>query len=532
MASGITHNTTYTWYVNASDGSDWNNETFWFKTELAPNNSPTHDNPVLISEFGANTTDENLICYNQSTMDLDKDEVFNTYHWYKDGMPLTNLLMPFNSRNSTGVKDYSGYDNNGNLHGATWTSNGKIGGAYSFNGINDYIAISDNSTLDGDGNWDEMTIELWIKPDSVIDSSIILLDKRGSNTSLRSYQIGATSAGKLWCAFYVAPDGYYSTSTSISSRVLNPNTWYHIVGTYKDGVGIKLFFNASIEAINIEATGPIRESDGVPINIGRRGTGDRYFDGVIDEVKIYSFALSEEQIIQNYLNSKDGFSSNSIIVSEETNMGDVWQCEVTPSDLKSDGITKQSNQLAINDTSSPEIYNISLNVSWNLISLPFNESINKTDIVVSYGGSNYSWQEAIDNNIILGFVYGWDEINQGYDFTDILMPGKGYWMYAYDSCDLMIVSTTNNDGFITDLSTAWNLIGVPYNASIEKENITVFHNEIENTWQQAVDNNILLGFVYEWDEIDQGYDFTDVLDPTKGCWMYAYQNCTLYRSAT
>jgi len=71
-----------------------------------------------------------------------------------------------------------------------------------------------------------------------------------------------------------------------------------------------------------------------------------------------SSALTEEQIYQNYLQSKDGFSANATIVSEETRMGELWQCEVTPSDLQSDGVTKKSNQLTIIDTLPPEISNI------------------------------------------------------------------------------------------------------------------------------------------------------------------------------
>jgi hypothetical protein len=78
------------------------------------------------------------------------------------------------------------------------------------------------------------------------------------------------------------------------------------------------------------------------------GSGlERFFTGSIDEVQIYPFSLSAEQIYQNYLQSRYGLSSNSTIVPEETNTGEIWQCKVTPSDGQIDGPTKISNSLTI-----------------------------------------------------------------------------------------------------------------------------------------------------------------------------------------
>jgi len=109
-----------------------------------------------------------------------------------------------------------------------------------------------------------------------------------------------------------------------------------------------------------------------------------------------------------------------------------------------------------------------------------------------------------------------------------LQPGKGHWMYAYNDCDLWITSnTSNNDDLITDLLEKWNLIGLPYNISVAKENLTVLYNGSEYTWQQAVDNDTVLGFIYRWNVTNQNYVNTDVLDPDEGYWMYAYYNCVL-----
>jgi len=83
-----------------------------------------------------------------------------------------------------------------------------------------------------------------------------------------------------------------------------------------------------------------------------------------------------------------------------------------------------------------------LAVAWNLVGIPYNTSLKKTDINVYYNGDLYNWTEATtDNNptgepIILGSVFGWDGVYQKYELTDTFMPGYGYWMYAYHGCAL------------------------------------------------------------------------------------------------
>ena len=57
------------------------------------------------------------------------------------------------------------------------------------------------------------------------------------------------------------------------------------------------------------------------------------YSGFIDEFKIYNRSLTPEQIYQNYLCLKDGFSDRSVIVSEETCIGDIWKCNVIPNDI-------------------------------------------------------------------------------------------------------------------------------------------------------------------------------------------------------
>jgi len=168
---------------------------------------------------------------------------------------------------------------------------------------------------------------------------------------------------------------------------------------------------------------------------------------------------------------------------------------------------------------------------WNFVSLPFNQSINKTDIIVKYNGYYYTWQEAVANDIILGFIYDWNRYTQNFNLVDSLRPGFGYWIYAYHNCELWAQGLSGfiTDNFITDLNTNWNTIGLPDNKEVHKENLTVYYNGTEYSWQEAVDNDTILNFIYLWNEINQYYQLTDVLIPGKACWMYAFVDCRLLK---
>jgi hypothetical protein len=177
-------------------------------------------------------------------------------------------------------------------------------------------------------------------------------------------------------------------------------------------------------------------------------------------------------------------------------------------------------------------YNISLSEKWNLISLPVNKSINKDNITVNYLGVNYTWQQAVDNGTILDFVYEWNATSQNYGGIDFFEPGHGYWMYAYHDCNLWIsTNNSNNDNYITNLLEKWNIIGLPFNEPVAKENISVYFNGSYYSWQQAVDNGTILDFIYGWNTTGQVYEGKEILEPGKGYWMYAYYNCSIVKTS-
>jgi len=373
------------WYQNGNLRSDLNDmrmipssvtttgDTWYFTVKPFDGNlygtivtSPTvnivTDNPPTISPAPSLSKDAsgNLTC---SATANDPDGPLptrNIYSWQVNGASIANLQMPFDTSNMlSGAKDYSPNANNGVISGATWTSNGVVGGALHFDG-NDVVTAADKN-LGGDaaGTWTQLTIEFWIKLDSPQWGSRIVAKKVGTS-STGSYMIGfQTSDPHANALFFgvTTPNGFTDTSnagdydTVQPGNVLQVGVWYHILCTYQSGPGLTIYVNGT-QTVNLPLNGTITTetefvSGDEPLFIGSDGSGSsiRYLKGTLDELLIYNRAFTPQQAYQCYAESKNGQSNSSIIVAQETRPGQTWTCVVTPNDKYQDGPSVQSNSV-------------------------------------------------------------------------------------------------------------------------------------------------------------------------------------------
>ncbi len=163
---------------------------------------------------------------------------------------------------------------------------------------------------------------------------------------------------------------------------------------------------------------------------------------------------------------------------------------------------------------------------WNLISLPFNQSIDKEDIMVKYNDCYYSWDQAVTQGIVSDVIFGWD--GGSYVFASILEPGEGYWCYCYETCEFWVdVVTVPSDDYITELEQGWNIMSVPDDQPLNKVDIIVNYGGTDYSWADAVTNGYVNDVVFGWDRNTQSYNFANTFIPSDGYWMYAYQPCIL-----
>jgi hypothetical protein len=342
---------------------------------LQYDSAPTQNDPKLNSSSVYNRTTDNLTCYNQSTSDYEGDTVTNIYSWYRNDSPLMYIYMPFdtfvNTTTAGAAKDYSGYSSSGyggTLGGGTaayvptWTSAGRVGGAYVFDGLNDYIEVQDwlssltDFTFESWVYWNGPTSSVWQR---IFDfgNGTIAADHGGyMDLSPRS------SSGNV--SFEITTGGWNNKQIIQGSNRLPSNTWVHVAVTLSGSTGT-IYVNgvANVSGtITLEPTNMNATNNFIGQNSKDIVEASQMFNGTIDEVKLYSYALSAAQIRQDYLETKDGFSNNATIVAEETDKGDIWVCNVTPSDGWLDGTEQKSSQLSIT-SAAPSVGTVTVSPS-------------------------------------------------------------------------------------------------------------------------------------------------------------------------
>ncbi|PJB98844.1 MAG: hypothetical protein CO078_00660 [Candidatus Nealsonbacteria bacterium CG_4_9_14_0_8_um_filter_36_17] len=172
------------------------------------------------------------------------------------------------------IYDSSGNNSTGTISGAAWTTSGKYGSALSFDG-NDYVNLGSPASLAVANT----TIEAWIKPSSVSGYYLIY----GLKNLPKLY---INSSGKL--ELYNA---------AAANTVLTPNVWTHVVVT-SDGTNVRYYVNGVPDGTVAHAAWSTTPSQ---VKIGQDPAGTtQNFLGLIDEVRIYSRALTQEEITAAY----------------------------------------------------------------------------------------------------------------------------------------------------------------------------------------------------------------------------------------
>jgi len=188
----------------------------------------------------------------------------------------------------TKVYDQSGYKNHGTIYGARWLR-GPIGGALSFDGVDDYVEVPDDPSLD---ITTEITLELYLRPHTVTLAMQTLLSKRLVNEC--NYQVELIY-DKVRLAFHDGTTWRYDDSIgSVTS-----NEWWHIVITFKRPT-VQWWLNGKLDKEDDTWDYPL-VANVHPLAMGvRGGTYDYPFDGDIALVRIYNRALSVDEIKAHY----------------------------------------------------------------------------------------------------------------------------------------------------------------------------------------------------------------------------------------
>ncbi len=170
-----------------------------------------------------------------------------------------------------------------------WTNSGKLGKGLVFDGSNDYVIMNASSIFSPTN----VSVSTWFKTTTAAGS--VLLRNRGLGYGLEigNYVSGA-DAGKITFWIYDATSTLYKAT---STTTYNDNNWHLATGVY-NGSTVNLYVDG--KSVASAAAGTISYSGNV-LGIGRDADyASGYFSGQLDDVKIYNYALSEDEVKLDY----------------------------------------------------------------------------------------------------------------------------------------------------------------------------------------------------------------------------------------
>jgi flagellin-like protein len=263
--------------------------------------SPQGTLEIQAQDESTKITQSNFIFYAPETMGYYKFDDLNTGKTIND----------YSGRNKHGTFIGTTYD--GSVNGAT-SGTGIYGDALVFDGTNDWVDTTDS--LFDFGASQDFSYSLWFKTTTTATSSLI--NKRGetgSGTAWDGFALFINSQGGTIDFNALARDTEDDTvSVFLDDTGAFDDEWHHVAVTYDKGNIVTIYLDGVLGATesiaNIES---VVNDNTLAIGVSHaHNPDDFYFDGSIDEVRIYNKVLTDQDIIDD-MNSM--YPLNGVIAS-------------------------------------------------------------------------------------------------------------------------------------------------------------------------------------------------------------------------
>ena len=219
---------------------------------------------------------------------LSPAEVRQLYNWAPG--PVAHYKFDENTGTST-VEDSSGNDNQGSFNGAMTEADwvpGKFGSALDFDGSDDYVRIPSVLGL-GTTN---VSVNAWVYLDSASESGSFV--KVGTTSNGYSLGVGSGTHDSDGNQLIMLYEGVRWIST-----VSNIGTGWHHVGMTIDSTGIPSAYIDGTFIGSYSGTNANTPTSQIDIGGNNPGSYPRFVDGIVDDVRIYNYARTQKQIIQD-----------------------------------------------------------------------------------------------------------------------------------------------------------------------------------------------------------------------------------------
>lgn len=269
---GSSQNLTFCSYANFSSKSSLGSELGWWKIKTGTGS--------IISDYGSGGND--------GTLSISED------YWWR-----------LNEGSGTAVEDYGSMtDSDGTLANSdNWSTGGKVwDDTYSFDGDDDYIDAGGVSI--GDGSF---SVCIWAKTSDLSVQRYMVSSRTDDEKFLLAHAVNGKFVWKIY-------NGSYQT---VVTSIVGLDEWHHVCGIYdEENDRIMIYLDGEHED-TLENIGDVDDFDIDGIGSFRMGNG--VYDGLLQDVRVYKYALYSTEVSRLY-NSGDGTTS-SVGWSDD---GKVW----------------------------------------------------------------------------------------------------------------------------------------------------------------------------------------------------------------
>lgn len=213
------------------------------------------------------------------------------------------------------ANDSSGNNNTGVLNNGITFVAGKVGQAFSLDGIDDFAIFPDTPN---NSPTRAITLDVWAKP-TLMTKQVLVSKFNNTGTTGQSFYLDTDATGtKVRFFVFESTDTGIYRSVQTTSDALTLDQFTHIAATFDTVTQTMQIYvngvNAATTVISSAAVNTINDST-TQIRLGayRDGNGDDvfFFHGLLDEMQIYNRALSASEIQQQYLIGSVGASQGS-----------------------------------------------------------------------------------------------------------------------------------------------------------------------------------------------------------------------------
>jgi hypothetical protein len=290
------------------------------------------------------------------------------------------------------ANDLSGNGNNGTVNGATLTTDrfGSANSAYSFDGVDDRIGVSNNSSIN---NLSEVSLSYWINVSQLPNNNV---DGGYAGCVTKWFGTGNCNSNTDHFGSWITSNSTYKGGTRLyplgvnmttSQSVISTGNWSFICFVHDSNSGGKLFINGSLVS-TVPVIGSLCSTTNDLYFGCDNGLGilNRFLNGKLDDIGIYNRALTPQEITQLYQQGQatylwsNGATTPSITVSPTQTT--TYTCTVT-----------------MNGSSTTQSQTITVNALPTVNAGQDQTVFAGTQVTLSGSGANsYAWNNGVTNN--------------------------------------------------------------------------------------------------------------------------------------